>query len=291
MISAISASCQKNNTRLYEAVIDRDLKKIEKLCEKGADPTVYVDGNIAIVKAAEYHPQALAVLLNYFDNIEQELGADKLTLIQWATGEKNYKSVAMLIKAGADLSVTGPYGLTLLMFATRGLNDLNHHSVLETSKLLISAGVKIDTKDNKGNTAYDIAMNYEWDSWGNKSSGRKVPLELINLIAPQKYYETKWDRQDKAKKIEKEKEIQSDMENMSSYISSWRRNLEEGDDVRMHFSSITGTSVEDWYISTIYSNGDYLLKSNNEYGTKKVSKSSLFPPSWSKSKINKYLKN
>jgi hypothetical protein len=283
IVCTLFISCTDINKRLKDAVKDNNLEKIDRLCKRGADPTKHPRGKgynqPALEYAANFYPEALPVLLKYVNNIDQ-IVYNESTALHCASEIINFESVKILVKAGADVNKKDENGCTPLMRVVycnpMGIKK-RMPEIIQISKYLVDNGANIYSEDNDGNTAYDVAYNRYTKLTINPF---EVPEELIEIIAPYK-----------AKRSKREIATINKYKDMSNSLSRWRNNLDEGDDVRLFFDLLLDDYTEDWYINSIYSNGDYLLKSNSEYGSKKVTKYSLFPPSWSESKIKDYLKN
>ncbi len=113
-----------DTTPLINAAIENDVAKIESLLDEGMD-------------------------IN-------EMDFEGSTALHWAVYYSSYEAAEALLKAGADPNTVDEYETTPLFSAVFAED-------LEMVKLLLKYGVDIDYKDSTGSTAYDYAVDYEYN--------------------------------------------------------------------------------------------------------------------------------
>lgn len=112
------------------------------------------DGCSALIVAAfEGHVAIVGKLLELGADIEHS-ETQGWTALMAAVSEANIAVVEKLLAAGADIEARCRSGGTALMFAAYG-EDENHSQI---ARLLLQKGANIDTKDNSGITAFEIAV-------------------------------------------------------------------------------------------------------------------------------------
>lgn len=292
LVLIASTSCNNVVDHAYHGDWDKVYKIVKsKDIESSIARDLFIEANLD--GGSEARKVALIILdKDYIDNYEDLI--DKLYT-------EDEEIITILIEKGANINYQKSYnGYTSLMhhitnqnhaFKTNDetLNEaIRHYDYrIKGIKVLLKFNPSLLLKSKEGKTIMDYMNDQKnlLNSKNNPTAKReafKRYYEVMNLLNP--IYS-------KQKRNKKKEEIYLAKEELSNYLSSWRNNLKEGDNVRLFFDLLLNDYIEDWFISNIYSNGDYLLKSNSEYGTKKVTKYRLFPRSWSESKIKKYLNN
>jgi uncharacterized protein len=141
----------------YAAEQDRGAA-IALLVEGGADPNIPGRKGLPPLAAAAYHGSA--------DSVERLLkgGADPNALddegksaMVYAAGHAYAPIVALLLQAGVDVNRRYAHGLTALMWAAGHDASAGVDDVEATIKTLIDRGAALDLKDDRGETAADIA--------------------------------------------------------------------------------------------------------------------------------------
>jgi uncharacterized protein len=141
----------------YAAEQDRG-PAIALLLEGGADPNIPGRKGLSPLAAAAYHGSA--------DSVERLLkgGADPNAIddegksaMVYAAGHAYASIVALLLQAGVDVNRRYAHGLTALMWAAGHDASAGVDDVDATIKTLIDRGAALDLKDDRGETAADIA--------------------------------------------------------------------------------------------------------------------------------------
>ena len=165
------------------AVLNNDVQSVTRLIARGADPdTANEKGEPALLLAAREGttdlvralvkgranvnirsphgdtPIMLASLAGNLATVKvlREAGAQinhsGWTPLQYAAFNGHNAIVEYLIAAGADLGLAAPNGLTPVMLAVLGNRT-------DTLKLLVSSGFDVDARNEKGESALDIARS------------------------------------------------------------------------------------------------------------------------------------
>jgi ankyrin repeat protein len=146
-----SSKSPLNPYDLIEAARTGDVKAVQSLLKRGADPDIQMSGIIPLVAAAKLgYADVVQVLLKHGTDPDQRNGTGDTALI-WAAANNDTQIAHLLLDAGAGLEEEGNHECwTALLYAT----NKGHTKAV---RLLIDKGADIDAVDNKGNTALDIA--------------------------------------------------------------------------------------------------------------------------------------
>lgn len=123
---SIPANAQNLNEKLYEAVAKNDLKKTEKLINKGADVNF-------VKKSGPWM---------------------KVSLLITAVNNKNNEITKILLKNKADVNWKDGFKTSAILYAANSGNT-------ELLKLLLNYGANINDNDGQGNTVLTAAHESE----------------------------------------------------------------------------------------------------------------------------------
>ncbi|MCT4373283.1 ankyrin repeat domain-containing protein [Yangia mangrovi] len=127
---------------------------VAQLVEAGADVKLASREGVTPVMAAAFDGDArmLAILLEAGGDpkAEDRRGKGALT---YAAGRAFAGIVAALLEAGAEADRVWGHDLTALMWAAGHANDAPAPDGVETARLLLEAGARIDRQDDRGRSA------------------------------------------------------------------------------------------------------------------------------------------
>lgn len=106
--------------------------------------------------ASENDIETIAALLGEGDNLE-DVDIDGFTALHWAVLYNQYESALILLEAGANPNAIDNYGSSPLITAVNNDDAQMVH-------LLIEYGADMEFIDSYGLTAYDYAVDYQYDS-------------------------------------------------------------------------------------------------------------------------------
>lgn len=157
-----SAACDPDSTVLIEAIKRDDAGLVEMFLEKGADPDRATAKGVRPIFAALECSKASVVQTLVKHNADVSIrDANGLNVLQAAfegplAHDKEGMSAIFkcLLSSGANSRVTYPDGDTLLH---RAVSPKFDHA--RVAHLLLNAGVKVNAKDNDGNTALHLATH------------------------------------------------------------------------------------------------------------------------------------
>jgi ankyrin repeat protein len=157
-----SAACDPDSTVLMEAIKRDDVSLVEMFLEKGADPDRPTATGILPIFAALECAKASVVQALVKHNADVSVrDAKGLTVLQAAfdgplVQDKEGMSAIFkcLLSSGADPKVTNPDGQSFLHRAVSSSFDN-----ARVAHMLLDAGVKVNAKDNDGNTALHLATH------------------------------------------------------------------------------------------------------------------------------------
>jgi len=136
--------------KLIRAVADGDLEAVRLLLDRGADPNLWLGGNLPLVKAAELgHEEIVSLLLDRGATIDQIVPMWQNALIQ-ASGKGHLEVVKLLVARGADVNAR--------VWASQTFQFLNEEGKIVTSK---GIGFKLN-KDGTRTIIDDPPKVGEW---------------------------------------------------------------------------------------------------------------------------------
>src|SRR5215468_676439 len=113
--------------KLIRAVADGDLEAVRLLLDRGADPNLWLGGNLPLVKAAELgHEEIVSLLLDRGATIDQIVPMWQNALIQ-ASGKGHLEVVKILVARGADVNARA--------WASQTIQFLNEEGKILTAKV------------------------------------------------------------------------------------------------------------------------------------------------------------
>lgn len=131
---------------LVDAIWDRDVDRLKRLLERGADPNSRVEGKPAVVWAAESDlSEAVRALLAHGADINAA-DDEGCSALMSAAFDGNVDVSKTLIDAGADVNRSDKDGCTALMNAAKS-------GSLDVLAALISSGAELNRTDSSGQTA------------------------------------------------------------------------------------------------------------------------------------------
>lgn len=143
------------NCEIISYAQNQNLTKIENVLKRGVDVNCQNKfGKTALMIAAAHNSDAVPLLINYGANVNL---ADHqgYTALMDALQQSNISSIKYLIEAKADLEKKeGDRGTTVLMQAC------SRREKKEIVKLLLEAGANPNTKNNSGETALMVDLNF-----------------------------------------------------------------------------------------------------------------------------------
>ncbi len=156
----------KKEQKLVTAILENDLKTTEKLLKKGlsANTKDQLETPILQLAAQQGNYELVKLLVEYNVNVN-EMNRVGQTPLAWAARFGHLAIVALLLKSGADPTITGnTYQLTPLIGAAVNGN-------VAIGSLLIQNGATIDTKDIVNN-----ASALHWTLWYKHEAFAKLLL-------------------------------------------------------------------------------------------------------------------
>ena len=168
--AALDARNLEGSTALFQASEAEHLAVAKALLEKGADPNIAGRSAIAPLSAATYtgNSELVAVLLAKGAE-PRAVDATGKTAIIYAAGRAYTSVVQRLLDTGIDVNARYGNDLTALMWAAGHSEEAGAADVLETLKLLIGKGAKLDDADDRGRTALMTAAEL----------GHKIAVEVL----------------------------------------------------------------------------------------------------------------
>eukprot|EP01038_Epipyxis_sp_PR26KG_P013927 gene13927-18677_t len=200
----LEAKDQDGDTPLHRAAWGGKASIVEALLESGADKEIKNNRGSPPLHWAAWQGQVetLKILLDAGARLDVA-DNDGSTALSWAVRNGHTRTVRALLIAGADIEVTTKDGWTPLHYAARRYADTKtvqvllatgtnieakdktgrtplHHAVteglIEVVKILINAGAKWDERDNRGETALDLAKVYHRDRIVELLEKRIIPM-------------------------------------------------------------------------------------------------------------------
>src|SRR5262245_47591124 len=136
--------------KLIRAVADGDLEAVRLLLDRGADPNLWLGGNLPLVKAAELgHEEIVSLLLDRGATIDQIVPAWQNALIR-ASAKGHLEVVKLLVARGADVNAR--------VWASQTFQFLNEEGKIVTAK---GIGFKLN-KDGTRTIIDDPPKVGEW---------------------------------------------------------------------------------------------------------------------------------
>ena len=154
----VNARNLEGSTALYLAAETGRLAIAKLLVEHKADPNIIGRSGISPLGAAAYEGNTELVSLLLSNGAEPR--ANDVTgksAIVYAAGRAYTKVVEQLIEAGVDVNVRYGNDLTALMWAAGHSEEAGSADIVETLKLIVSRGARLDDADDRGRTALMIA--------------------------------------------------------------------------------------------------------------------------------------
>ncbi len=153
----VNARAINGSTPLFYAA-EADRAAITRLLiDRGADPNIPGRTGLRPLAAAYNGSQESAELLLKHGADPNALDDGDKGAMVYAAGRANAPIVALLIEAGVDVNRRYSHGLTALMWAAGHDASAGVDDVDATLKVLIDHGAALDVKDDRGETAADIA--------------------------------------------------------------------------------------------------------------------------------------
>jgi uncharacterized protein len=154
----INARSVNGSTPLFLAAEADRLPVVQALLERGADPNVPGRSGLRPLAAAAYNgsEESVAGLLKRGAD-PNALDDDGKSAMVYAAGRAYASIVAQLIGAGVDVNRRYGHGLTALMWAAGHDASAGIEDVEATLRLLLDRGALLDLRDDRGQTAGDIA--------------------------------------------------------------------------------------------------------------------------------------
>jgi ankyrin repeat protein len=137
------------------AIIAGEIDRVRKMQAAGAsvsEPDQY--GWLPIHRAAANDRDEIIRLLIEWGSPLEATGTEEWTPLHLASVSRSSHAVAALLKAGANIHARSVYGATPLHLA---VGPTVTNELLETVRLLVSAGAAIDALDETGKTPLDEA--------------------------------------------------------------------------------------------------------------------------------------
>jgi ankyrin repeat protein len=155
------AEVRNDAAPLFFAVMAGDILTAEALVAAGAKPDQKMKllgqfvSTPLLFAASNDDPAMIEYLISKGGN-PNEIDADGLTALGWATLANHAGTVQALLKGGAQVNHVDKLGMTPLLYAASA--DFGDTAVLEQ---LIAAGADLKAKNKQGLTALDLAVNYK----------------------------------------------------------------------------------------------------------------------------------
>lgn len=167
-ILLIKAGAEKNpkdldgKTPLHLATTQGDQTMVEALLNSGCDPLAltFQEENLLYLALSQDSPPLTSFLLQQPSALiwlSQEDSDGKRPLHRAVWGEPKPGLVDLLLRAGAEANATNHYGYTALHWAAK-------HGHLESARLLLSFGARIDLINQNGESPIDLALQ-----WGQEA--------------------------------------------------------------------------------------------------------------------------
>lgn len=157
-------------TPLAKAIQANDIESVQNLLKSGANPNEVYKHNVTALKMAVTNGNKELVELLYKYGAKLQDADDDI--LQYAFWRKKYALIPFLIEKGANVNSHGAYNISScgspLYYAVGARRA-------DLVKLLLARGASIDSKNQWGHTALDLARNY-----GDKEILKA--LEVFGLI-------------------------------------------------------------------------------------------------------------
>ncbi len=166
-------------TPLWMAAVGSNAEILERLLKSGADPNLAPStGGTSLMRAARTGSQsAVRVLLAHGADVNAREGAHGQTALMWAVARGHSEVVSMLIAAGSDVHVRTETRRQDVLVCCQGFNGDPGESIqveeggftpilfaarvgqIESARLLLGAGAKVDDVTPVGATALVVAAH------------------------------------------------------------------------------------------------------------------------------------
>lgn len=145
----------KEQQYLVEALLEKNLIKVEKILKKGISCNLIIDQNTEITPllfAIQINNlKLIKLLIQYGVDLNTKNSKGDTALI-FAIQNKKEKIVKLLLESGADPNIKNNYDTTALIYSVE-------NNCVSIAKLLLQYGIEnIDLKDRTGNTALTLAI-------------------------------------------------------------------------------------------------------------------------------------
>lgn len=146
------------STALMRAVKDSRRSTARLLLRRGADPQALNQSGLTPLLAAAFNGDMRSVKLLLEHRADpNHVDATGKSAILYAAARGFANIVAALLDAGVDVNRTYGHNLTALMWAAGYADDVPEFEGMETVKLLVDRGARLDLADDRGRTALMIA--------------------------------------------------------------------------------------------------------------------------------------
>jgi uncharacterized protein len=156
--ASINARAISGATPLFSAIEADHSSTAKYLIGRGADVKLSGAGGLSPLMAAAFNGNVeLAGLLLAKGTDPNALDTSGKAAIVYAASRGFTPVVARLIEAGVDVNRRYEHGLTALMWAAGYADGAGIEDIRDVITLLIARGAALDTRDDRGKTALEIA--------------------------------------------------------------------------------------------------------------------------------------